>query len=105
MSPHLIAVLLRLYPHWWRSRYAEEFLALLEETPPGIVSLLDITVCALAARLSSSMGDPVMHPVQRALPASFAAWLMAVGAGINLYASVDDNPVVAAMRRSLAVYE
>ena len=39
-----------------------------------------------------------MHSMQRALPALFAAWLLAVAAGINLWASVDDNPLVNSMR-------
>lgn len=98
MRPGLIEVLLRLYPRWWRTRYEAEFAALLEETAPGFTSLLDIVVCALSAHLSSFVEETMVHPVQRALPASFAAWLLAVAAGINLWASVDDNPLVAAMQ-------
>ncbi|HYK36424.1 hypothetical protein [Alloacidobacterium sp.] len=98
MRPDLIEVLLRLYPHWWRSRYEAEFTALLEETPPGLASLLDIVVCAISTRVSLFVEETMVHPVQRALPALFAAWLIAVAAGINLWASVDDNPLVASMR-------
>lgn len=98
MRPGLTEGLLRLYPRWWRERYEMEFAALLEETTPGPANVLDILVCALLARLSSFVEETMIHPVQRALPALFAAWLLAVAAGINLWASVDDNPLVPAMQ-------
>lgn len=43
--------LLRLYPQAWRARYAEEFLALLEECPPSAAMLADVVLGALDARL------------------------------------------------------
>jgi hypothetical protein len=98
MRSGLIKVLLRLYPQNWRTRYEAEFSSLLEQTPPGFTTLLDILTCAVSERLNSFMEGSMMHPIQRALPALFIAWLMAVAAGINLQASVDDNPLVAAMR-------
>lgn len=44
--------LLRLYPHTWRERYGEEFEALLEECPLSFMSLLDILMGALDARVA-----------------------------------------------------
>lgn len=102
MRPGLIQALLRLYPPWWCARYEPEFTALLEEMPCSITCLLDIAVCAISARLSSFAEETMVHPVKRALPASFMAWLLAVAAGINLVASVDDNPMVAAMQSHVA---
>ncbi|MEX1158158.1 MAG: Rieske 2Fe-2S domain-containing protein [Thermomicrobiales bacterium] len=43
--------ILRLFPRGWRDRYADEFLALIEERPPGPRDTLDIVVSALDARL------------------------------------------------------
>jgi cytochrome b6-f complex iron-sulfur subunit len=43
--------LLRLFPRGWRERYADEFMALIEERPPGLRDRLDILASALDARL------------------------------------------------------
>jgi cytochrome b6-f complex iron-sulfur subunit len=43
--------LLRLFPRGWRARYADEFLALIEDCPPDPRDTLDIIVSALDARL------------------------------------------------------
>ncbi len=42
---------LRLFPRGWRERYADEFLALIEDCPPGPHDTLDIIISALDARL------------------------------------------------------
>jgi len=60
MAPGLHRVLLRCYPAAWRERYGAEFLALLEERPPGLRHALDIISAALDARL---------HPQLRPGPA------------------------------------
>ncbi len=44
-------VLLRLYPATWRTRYEEEFLAVLEERPLSPFDVIDIMLGALDARL------------------------------------------------------
>lgn len=59
-APALHRILLRCYPAAWRERYADEFLALLEQRPPGIVQVLDIAGAAVDARL---------HPQLRQGPA------------------------------------
>jgi cytochrome b6-f complex iron-sulfur subunit len=43
--------LLRLYPAAWRERYADEFLSLIEDRPPGLRDTLDILASAFDARL------------------------------------------------------
>jgi len=47
----MIALLLRLYPARWRARYAEEFLAVLEERPLGPFDVADVLLGALDAQL------------------------------------------------------
>jgi len=42
---------LSLFPRGWRERYEDEFMALIEERPPGLRDTLDIVVSALDARL------------------------------------------------------
>jgi cytochrome b6-f complex iron-sulfur subunit len=43
--------LLRLFPRAWRARYEQEFLALIEDRPPGVRDALDIVLSACDARL------------------------------------------------------
>jgi cytochrome b6-f complex iron-sulfur subunit len=50
-SEHNRDWLLRLFPRGWRERYADEFLALIEDRPPGVRDTLDIVRSALDARL------------------------------------------------------
>ncbi len=47
----MIALLLRLYPARWRSRYGDEFAALLAERPLGPFDVADIALGALDAHL------------------------------------------------------
>lgn len=56
-----MSVLLRLFPATWRARYGEEFLALLEDQPPGRRRWLDITRCLVAAHLDRS-APPSLEP-------------------------------------------
>ena len=60
LAPAVRRFLLRCYPAEWRDRYADEFLALLDQRPPGIRQALDIVGAALDARL---------HPQLRPGPA------------------------------------
>ena len=48
MSPRRLVA---LYPAPWRNRYGEEFLALLEDHPPGVFQLIDVVWGAIDARL------------------------------------------------------
>ena len=98
MRPGLVEIFIQLYPRSWRERYGAEFAFLLEQEKPTFANLLNILICALSERFQCFMEVLFMHSMQRALPALFAAWFLAVAAGINLWASVDDNPLVEAMR-------
>lgn len=59
-TPPLHRLLLRGYPAAWRDRYGDEFLALLEQRPPGVRHVLDIVGAAVDARV---------HPQLRSGPA------------------------------------
>ncbi len=60
-------ILVRCYPAAWRTRYGDEFMALLEERPLGPYDVADILIGALDARLRShrAAGSP-----ERGLPMS-----------------------------------
>ena len=47
----MIALLLRLYPARWRTRYGDEFAALLAERPLGPFDVADVLLGALDAHL------------------------------------------------------
>jgi nitrite reductase/ring-hydroxylating ferredoxin subunit len=49
--PRLHRFLMGWYPAPWRERYGTEFLALLEECPPGLRQALDIVSAAIDARI------------------------------------------------------
>jgi hypothetical protein len=75
--------LLRLYPSWWRERYADEMAALLESRPPNARARLDLIRGAFDAHLRSP--DPEHGPrgaVAAALIAG-AAWTIAGVASVG----------------------
>jgi len=68
-----VNVILRLFPAAWRDRYGDEFLALLDDQPPGRRRWLDIARCVVAAHLDRS-ALPSMEPT----PSRGRAHLVAV---------------------------
>jgi uncharacterized protein involved in exopolysaccharide biosynthesis len=50
----------KLYPRWWRTRYGEEFAALLEETRPGFGGTMDVMKGALTMQLSTFSAKRVL---------------------------------------------
>ena len=50
------AWLVRRYPRWWRERYADEVLALLEDRPPSRRDRLDLARGAIDAHLRGGSG-------------------------------------------------
>jgi hypothetical protein len=75
VSPHR---LVGLYPAAWRQRYAEEFLALLEERPPRRIDVIDIAWGALDAHLFPQGPEGRFRMFTR------LAGLAAIGAGVAL---------------------
>jgi hypothetical protein len=80
--------LIRLYPAEWRTRYEDEFLALLAERPPTIRDRVDIARGALDARLHPQTVRPDRHPIPFAhrLPglAAIAAGLLFAAAYLGV---------------------
>jgi hypothetical protein len=93
--PTRISILLRLYPRGWRTRYADEFAALLAGTALTPAKVLDIVLCALDTRWSgdypTTAGDDrkVRHPMVDRLAALLTA------AGGTLFAALMVIVVVA----------
>jgi hypothetical protein len=57
--------LVRLYPQLWRSRYEEEFLALLEQHPISLLDGIDLFLGALDAHLHPHLGTTAMSLYER----------------------------------------
>jgi hypothetical protein len=57
--------LLRLYPHTWRERYEEEFLAMLEQRPISLLDGIDLFFGALDAHLHPEFGTTGMSLFER----------------------------------------
>ncbi len=72
MSPHR---LVGLYPAAWRQRYGEEFLALLEDQPPGAIEVIDVAWGAIDAHLFPQAPEGRFRMFTR------LAGLAAIGAG------------------------
>lgn len=56
----LFRLAVRLYPAWWRHRYAREFEALLEDVTPGWRELLDVIYGALSMQIKTLATIPVV---------------------------------------------
>jgi hypothetical protein len=98
MNSFFAGLLMRLFPAAWRARYEEEFADFLQQSPPTFFALFDILICAVRMRLWAMQEGNTMNRIQRALPPMLWAWLIAIAAGINLYVSVDDNPLALVTR-------
>lgn len=96
-------LLLRLYPSAWRTRYADEFLAVLEERPLSPFDAFDIILGALDARLrprslAIDLAPRRTHPMNARL-AGFAAIVGGVLIIVSLPAAwlLGDIPAVQAV--------
>ena len=69
----LLRLSVRLYPTWWRQRYATEFEALLDDVKPGWRALFDILHGALTMQLKSFGTIPVVCTLAGALVGGFLA--------------------------------
>ena len=75
--------LLRLYPAWWRERYGDEMVALLETRPPDVRARLDLVRGALDAHLRDpGSGRGPGRAIAPALIAG-AAWTVAGVASVG----------------------
>lgn len=83
--------LIGLYPRAWRTRYEDEFLALLSDRPPDVLDRLDIVRGAIDARLHPPVEPapaPIEPPVARGPWPVRAGWLTLLGGVIWISAMV-----------------
>jgi hypothetical protein len=80
------ALLLRCYPAAWRSRYGDEFLAILEERPLGPYDVADVLLGALDARLRSRRGGATSTSKGRGLSMSLRVGGIAAILGAVMWA-------------------
>jgi hypothetical protein len=102
MNRHLVDALTQLYPASWRRRYAAEFSAFLEESKCGIRDVADILWSALREHLLSK-GEREMNRSQHASGSLAFSFLASLAAGINLVLTVDDSPLIDAMRSHMGM--
>src|SRR5690348_18187904 len=94
--------LVRLYPASWRERYADEFVAMLEDARPSFTDYADILLGALDARLflrdATGRMLTMLTRLRAANVAVFCSWIAFVLAGLALNGQLDDSPYVPLMR-------
>lgn len=99
-------LLLRLYPHVWRTRYEEEFLLVLESRPLCISDSIDTILGAIDAHLHPHLGttgmafhERIMHMIsvlRRSLLTVFCAYIGFVIAGLAFQKMTEYDDFVAA---------
>jgi hypothetical protein len=108
------ALLLRCYPAEWRSRYGDEFLAILEERPLGPYDVADVLVGALDARLRSRRGAANLTSEGRGISMSLRVggvaailgavlWAVAGLISIGVAGNVDDGVPVAMLMAGIVL--
>lgn len=100
MTRRLAGLALLLYPLAFRRRYGREMRALLEQTPPGALTVLDLLRGALVAHLRPPAGLGSVVDVGGRLRASIsgvlACWVVFAAAGFGFYKTTEDGPYRAA---------
>ncbi len=96
MTRRLAARMLLVYPLAFRRRYGDEMRALLDQTPPRALTLLDLLRGALAAHLRPPAGlAGVLDPVDRLRASTsgvLACWVAFAAAGFGFYDTTEDHP-------------
>lgn len=87
--------LLRLYPDYWRSRYGDEFSALLDAYPMRLTTILDVLLGALDAHIHpQDMTGRILQMINRSRRTAimvFCAYIAFVLAGLDFYKSTEDD--------------
>jgi hypothetical protein len=96
MNPRLAQILTRLYPRWWRQRYAAEFCDFLETDPSGLKSVPSVVWSAIVEHMQSEEEWQMNRSEQR-LGLVVVSFLAAIAGGINLVMTVDDSALVDVM--------
>ena len=98
MTRRAARLLISLYPPSWKTRYAEEFEAFLTQGNTGFSEFANVVCCALREHISL-LGAFNMNNLQRSLVWMAYSCVAAIPAGINLWWTVDDTPLVHAMEQ------
>lgn len=101
MTPRLARRLTSLYPQSWRTRYENEFAAVLEDHPSTPSVILNVIWCACREHAHRQL-ENAMTPARR-LTLLMYACLAAMLAAVNLYWTIDDTPVGHLMRTHMAI--
>ena len=92
---HVSPLLLRLYPDYWRSRYGDEFAAVLEAYPLRLTTILDVLIGALDAHINpQDATGRIIHMINRPRRSAiviFWAYIAFVLAGLNFSKSTEDD--------------
>lgn len=97
MTRQVARFLIGLYPLSWRARYGAEFEAFLIQETAGIREIVDVMCCAFREHIIL-LGEFRMTNLQRSIVWMAYSCLAAILAGINLWWTVDDTPLVQAMQ-------
>jgi hypothetical protein len=102
MTRRLALMALGFYPLAFRRRYGEEMLALLEESPPRALAVIDLLRGALAAHLrptatSAGLFDSADR-MRASMSGQLACWVAFAAAGFGFYITTEDAPFTAAGR-------
>ncbi|GGG71211.1 hypothetical protein [Edaphobacter dinghuensis] len=98
MTSSTAARLVRFYPRRWRTRYGQEFAALLEQHPISFKIVTNVLWSAGEAHMQAAMSQE--RNQGNVVGSVWSAWMIAVIAGLILYGMVDDSPLLAAMGQS-----
>jgi hypothetical protein len=103
MNSRRARLLAGLYPQEWGIRYREEFQLFLEDHPCNLRTIVDVIGWAMREHLLS-LWRFKMDRRRTSLALMCYASLIAIGAGINFYWTVDDTPLVATLRNHAALF-
>jgi hypothetical protein len=98
MTSKTAARLAHLYPRCWRTRYGQEFAALLEQHPFSFKTLVNVLWSAGEAHMQAAISHEYNQGI--IVGSVWSAWMIAVVAGLIVYGMVDDSPLLAAMDQS-----
>jgi hypothetical protein len=98
MTSRTAARLVRLYPRCWRTRYGQEFAALLEQHPFSFKTFANVLWSVGEAHMQAAISHECNQGI--IVGSVWSAWMIAVVAGLILLGMVDDSPLLAAMDQS-----
>ena len=102
MTRRLARLALTFYPMAFRRRYGEEMRALLDQSQPRVLNVLDVLRGALLAHLrpASSLAGLVgsAERVRASASSVLACWVVFAAAGLGFYKTTEDPPFAAAGR-------